>query len=507
MEVLILLLIIVPLSTAILIPLVDIIKKDIRKYLVLLGAFLEFFIFFLLIVNNLSKIKDGSLFLKYYLGGWLPPLGIVLTMDMLSFYFSALVTFAVLFAIIYSIGYIGHHEGKYYVLIFLLWFAMQGIILTGDLFNFYVFIELILVSSSALIAFNRNRQATEAAIKYMVYGIIGGLFTFVGVLLIYFNVGTLNFADIHNNLSLISYETKSFIAIFFLIGFSIKLGIFPFHFWVAKAQSAAPSPISALLSGIVEKIYIYAYIRIFWFIFGFNVLQEMGINNIIIYVALISSMIGHLLALYVDNVKKMLSYSTIGHLGIMIAVLTINTRLALLAGLLHVLSHLLMKISLFTSTGYILQFTPGNKREDLKGVAYKNMMIFTGFIIVAGGIIGLPPMIGFFSKWFLLKAFLAEDFYLGALILIIGSIFAIVYYIKYIISGFKKVSIGPPDKFRLILTVFYRERIVKDVALFFIIAVLVTGIFFKVILGPVEEVVNVIQNPSIYIQSILGGQT
>lgn len=505
MDVIILLLIVIPLVTAILIPLIDIFKKDSRKYLVLLGAFLEFSIFVLIIINNFAEIREGSLFLKYYMGGWLPPVGIILSMDMLSFYFSGLVTFTVLFAIIYSIGYIGHHEGKYYVLMFLLWSAMQGIILSGDLFNFYVFIELILVSSSALIAYKRNRRATEAAIKYMVYGIIGGLFTFVGVLLIYLNLGTLNFADVHNQLSTVSFQTQSFIAVFFLIGLSIKLGVFPFHFWIAEAQSAAPSPISALLSGIVEKIYIYTYLRIFWSVFGFDLLQKMGINQLIIYIALISTIIGHVLALYANDIKRTLAYSTIAHLGIIVAALTVNTKLALLAGLLHILSHLLMKVSLFTATGYILQHTPGHKREDLKGVAYKNIPVFIGFIIAAGGMIGLPPMIGFASKWYVLKAFLAQDLHFGAIIITIGSIFALVYYIKYIIAGFKKMKLGPPEKFRLILTVFYRERVVTDVALFFVIAVIITGIFFKVIFGPIEGVVNVIQNPSLYIEAILGG--
>jgi len=505
LDVIILLLIVTPLITAILIPLVDLFKTESRKYLVLIGSFTELSLFTILIINNLAKIKDGSLFLKYFMGGWLPPIGIVLVMDMLAFYFSALVTFAVMSAIIYSIGYIGHHEGKYYVLIFLLWSAMQGIILSGDMFNFYVFIELILVSSSALIAFKRNKRATEAAIKYMIYGIIGGLFIFVGVLLIYLNLGTLNFADIHNQLSLLSYQAKGFIAVFFLVGFSIKLGIFPFHFWIAEAQSAAPSPISALLSGIVEKIYIYAFIRIFWTVFSFDLLKEIGMNTVIIYVALTSTIIGHLLALYQNDLKRMLAFSTIAHLGIIVAALTVNTKLAILAGLLHILSHLLMKVSLFTAAGYILQYTSGHKREDLRGVAYKNMLVFVGFIIAAGGMIGLPPMIGFASKWYLLKAFLAEDIHFGAFILITGSIFALVYYIKFIIVGFKKMSIGPPEKFRLILTVFYRERIVTDVATFFVIAVLFIGIFFKAFLGPIEGVVDVIQNPSLYIQAILGG--
>jgi len=114
-------------------------------------------------------------------------------------------------------------------------------------------------------------------------------------------------------------------------------------------------------------------------------------------------------------------------------------------------------------------------------------------------------MIGFASKWYVLKAFMTDGLSLAAVIIIIGSIFAFVYYIKYIITGFKKMTLGPPDKFRLILTVFYRERVVTDIALFFAIAVLISGIFFKVVFGPIEGAVEVIQNPSFYIDYILSG--
>lgn len=501
----IILLIIVPLFTAFLIPLFDIIKKKSRRYLVLTGTFLEISIFIIFTIFNFNKIINGDLFITYYQGGWIPPLGINLTMDMLAFYFTALISFSVMFLVIYSIGYIGHHEGKYYVLLFLLWSAMQSIILTSDMFNFYVFIELLLITSSPLVAFKRNRIGTEAAIKYMIYGIIGGLFIFVGVLILYLNLGTLNFADIHNHLHAIPQQAKSFIAVFFLIGLFIKLGIFPFHFWVAKAQSAAPSPISALLSGVVEKIYIYAYIRIFWFVFGFELLESIGINYLIIYLALFSSIIGHLLALYDDDLKRMLAYSTIGHLGIIIAVLTVNTKLAIMAGLLHVLSHLLMKISLFTSSGYLLQFTPTHKIKDNKGVAFKNLTVFSGFMVAAAGMMGLPPMIGFFSKLFIVQSFLNRGFYIAGSLVVLGSIIALIYYFRYITYGFKNITLEANDKFRLILSVFYRERVVTDIVMVFITAVLITGIFYKVLLVPLEEVVASIQDPSTYINYILGG--
>lgn len=505
MEITLILLITVPLVTAFLIPLIDILYKKARKYLVVFSAIVELSLSLYIFISNYNKIINGTLFLGYELGGWIPPIGINLTMDMLSFYFSSLVTFAVLFLVIYSIGFIGHHEGKYYVLLYLLWSAMQGIILTGDIFNFYVFIELILITSAPLIAFKRNKEGTKAAIKYMFYGIIGGLFIFIGLIFIYSNLGTLNFAEISASFNTLSLDSQKIIALFFILGLFIKLGIFPFHFWVARAQSAAPSPISALLSGIVEKIYIYSFLRIFWFVFGFNVLQDLKIIKPIIFIALLSSIIGHTLALQEKDIKRMLAYSTIGHLGIIIAVLVVNSKLAIVAGLLHVFAHMLMKISLFTTTGYVLQFTPSHKLIDSRGVAYNNLIIFLGFSFAAGGMIGLPPMIGFFSKLFIVKSFIENGMLISGAMVVLGSIIALVYYFRYIVYGFKKISLGSPEEFRLILSVLYRERVVTDIALFFVAAVLISGLFYKVIFSPLGGVAELVLNPNLYIEFILGG--
>ncbi|MCF8008590.1 MAG: Na+/H+ antiporter subunit D [Halanaerobiales bacterium] len=505
MSVSLILLVIVPLGTAFLIPFIDIFSNKARKYLIVISTFLEVAIMAFIIVRNFFKIMNNTMFLKYYLGNWIPPIGITLSMDMLSIFFSTLISISLLFIVIYSIGFIGHHEGKYYVLLFLIWASMQAIILTGDIFNLDVFLELMLITSAPLVAFKRNRNGTEAAIKYMFYGSIGGLFILISVILIYYNLGTLNFADISQNFNSLSLFVRKLITIFFLLGIFIKMGIFPFHFWLSKAHSACPSSISALLSGVIVKIYLYVFIRIIWNVIGFNTLHETGLNKVIFVLALISSIVGHLFALYEKDVKRMLAYSTIGNIGIILAVLVINTKLAILAGLLHIMSHLLMKVSLFTATGYLLQFTPGHKLKDFRGVAYKNIPIFVGFTIVAGGMIGLPPMIGFASKWYVLKAFIENGNYLGSIVIILGGIFAFVYYIRYIIYGFSKISIGPPERFRLILSVFYRERLVTDIAILFVVFVIFSGFFYKLVFNPLNGAVDVIINPSIYIRSILGG--
>ncbi|MFW5998492.1 MAG: complex I subunit 5 family protein [Halanaerobiaceae bacterium] len=505
MDLNILLLILVPLITAFLVPLFDLINIKIRKILVIFSAGFEFFISLTVILENYEKITEGNLYLKYYLGGWSPPFGINLVMDNLALIFSTLISFSVLLIIIYSIGFIGHHEGKYYVLIFLILGAMQGTILTGDMFNLYVFIELITLTSGPLIAFKRNQDSTEASIKYMFFKIIAGLLFFLGVILLYLNIGSLNMAEISVYFTELNRNMKIVILSFFLVSILIKSGIFPFFYWMPKAYSACPSPISALLSGVLAKVYIYVFLRLFWNVFDFSILTELGLSYFILYLAIISGLLGHILGLQADDIKRMLSFSSVGHIGMIVGVLFLNTTAGLYAGLLHVISHLLMKSSLFVGTGYLLQFTPSHKINDFGGVAYKNNAIFIGFIITALGMIGVPPLIGFVSKWYILLAFIEAEVYLGLILVIGGSLTAVVYYFRYISEGYKKMKVDKPDKERHLLEVFYREQTVTSIIYIFVSLVFISGILFKVLDLPLKAAVQSILDQSSYIQFILGG--
>ena len=494
---LLIILIIFPIFTAFLIPLIDKWGKEKRKLLVISSNIIELSFLISFIIINFGKIKKGLFYLEYNLGGWLPPLGIIIKIDMLSLFFLILTNVLMFLLILYSIGYIGHHEGKYYVLIFIIWGAMQGVLVTGDIFNLYVMLELILITSAALIAFNRNRAGTEAAIKYMFYGVIGGLFIFASIILIYYTIGTLNYNEISANFNSIPQDIQNLIVVFLLTGIFIKIGIFPLHFWVAKVQSASPTPISALISGVLLNIYLYDYIRFFWDVFGFQVLTNLKLDVIIIYLAVLSSIAGYILALYEKDLKKMLAYSTIGHVGIIIATLTLHTRLSLIAGLFYILGHSLMKISLFTTSGYLIQHTPTNYLEDFKGVAYKNKLVFSGFIIAAAGMVGFPPMLGFISRWFTIRSFIQSGYYLPPLIIILGSLFAIAYYFRFITNGFRKIHLKETFDFKLILSVLYRERLVTDISLIFVIATIVLGLFYRVLHIPISTIVNSILNPVI----------
>ncbi len=481
MEYSFLFLILIPLVTAFLIPLVDIIYAKLRKLLVVVSIASELLLGIFIFIYNYQEVFTGNLVIKYNLGGWISSLGITLVLDSLALFFSLLISISLFLIIIYSIGFIGHHEGKYYVLLFLLLGAMQGAVLTGDIFNLYVFIELITITSAALVTFHRNRESAEAAFKYLLYGVIGGLLFLIGVFLIYYNLGTLNMVLISDSFHQMNANMQSTIFIFFLSSILIKLGLFPFHYWLPKAHSACPAPISALLSGVLLKVFIYMFLRLFWPVLGFELINNLGLKNSLIYLSLFSSTLGHLLAFREDDIKRMLAFSTVGHISMIIAVLSLNTVSGLFGGLMHVISHLLMKSTLFIVVGYLLQYTGSHHIADFNGVAYRNKGIFIAFIIAAMGMVGIPPLPGFFSKWYILQAFIQSGHYLAAILIILLSVLSLFYYLRYIFRGYNLLDYErgiKPQKVGLVLSVFYRERIVTDVAYIFTVLMLAAGVFF-----------------------------
>lgn len=510
MDIRILLLILVPLGTAFLIPLIDLINAKLRRFFVLLGIILESYLIISIIVNNFEELKKGELFLQYYLGGWRPPIGITLVMDGLSLLFAAITVLSLFLIVIYSIGYIGHHEGKYYVLYFLIAAASMGAILTADLFNIYVFIEMLTITSGALIGFKRSAPASAAAIKYLIYNVLAGLLFFFGVLLIYFNLGTLNMADIAQSFGSLESGIQLFITAIFLTSILIKMGIFPFLFWLPKSYDTAPSPVTAVLSGVLSKVYLYIFIRLIWTVIGFETLKVLNLNVLLLDLALISSFLGHVFALQSNNIKRLLGYSSIGHIGMILAVIMLNTEAGFYGGLLHIISHMFMKAGLFVACGYLLQYTRSHAYKHFKGVGLRNRSVFIAFITLLLSMIGMPPLLGFASKWFVLMAFLEARSYFGAFIVIFGSLTAVVYYLRYIAKGFEEVKLSEDDLkeeiySRPLLSVLYREKIVSFITYAYTAIIIGFGIAYKFFDIPLEMSIESVMNVERYIELVMGG--
>ncbi len=510
MDIKILLLILVPLALAFSIPLVDLINAKLRRFFVLVGILLESYLLIKIITENYTSLIDGDFFLQYHLGGWHPPYGINLVMDSLSLLFVSIVTLSLFLIVIYSIGYVGHHEGKYYVLYFLIAAAAQGVLLTGDMFNLYVFIEMLTITSGALIGFKRSHPASEAAIKYLIYNIIAGLFIFMGVLLIYFNLGTLNMAEISNNFSLLEDGVKLFISSLFITAVLIKMGIFPFLFWLPKSYDTAPSPVTAVLSGVLSKVYLYIFIRLVWTVIGIDTLTAYKLDILILDIALFSSFLGHVFALQSNNVKRLLGYSSIGHIGMILAVIMLNTEAGFYGGILHIISHMFMKAGLFVALGYLLQYTATHHYDDFQGVGIRDTKVFVAFIILTLSMIGMPPLLGFASKWYILMAFLEARSYFGAFIVIFGSLTAVIYYLRYIAKGLEEVKLYKGELrmeifSRPLISVLYREKIVSFITYSYTAIIIVFGIAFRLLDMPLNMAIKSIFDIEKYIHLVLGG--
>ena len=305
---------------------------------------------------------------------------------------------------IYSISYIKTDLGRYYFLLLILLGAVQGTVLAKDLINFYVFLEIMTVTTYFLIIHKRSTLALQAGYKYILMNLIGAFLILLSIILVYVdtsNYGLTGFS-----------ESNSFVPpILFLVGCFIKAGAVPLHTWLPDAHPAAPSPVSAFLSGIVIKIGAYGIIRFIFPIFNF----DLYINNfrvplsmLIIYIAVASMLIGVLLALVQTDIKRLLAYHSVSQMGYILLGIGLGTRLGLAGGLYHLVNHAVFKGLLFLCMGAVI-YSTGTRNLDNLGGLWKKMPITTSTCIIAAlAISGIPPFNGFASKTVLTKA--ATDF-------------------------------------------------------------------------------------------------
>jgi len=505
-----LLLILMPAAAA---PSVLIINKFGKKYVNIFAALIAGFEFLLtaeLLRSNFSAVENGEFFLQYSIDIIGEPFIINFSMDNLSLFFSLLISAALFLIVIYSTRYIKYNLQRYYSLFFLVAASIQGSVLTADLFTLYLFIEGITVFTTPLISFKKTEETTRAALQYLYYGIIGGVFFFISIILIYFNLGTLKIAEAALLFEEMGQGMQITIIFFFVLSLIIKLGIFPIHFWLPRAHSACPAPISALLSGVLLKVYLYIFMRIFWTLIPFEIFAGFNIDTIMMYLALLSSLLGHIFALQSDNFKKMLAYSSIGHIGMVLAVMMLNTEAALYGAMLHIAAHLMMKSGLFLSSGYLLRSAGSHNIDELEGAGHKNRISFAAFIIICLGTIGMPPLLGFVSKWYILLAFLEESSFAAAFITAAGSLIALFYYLRYISTAYNEVSKDMKTRswsedFSELLHIFRGDNLMNTIIYLYTFLIIFFGLSFRYFDMPVDTAVIELLNPQKYIDLVLGG--
>lgn len=419
--------VIIPLATAFV---VSLLGKFSRR----IGDILSNLATFALLVLSLYAIRYtlSAQVLTYKVGGWVPPFGICMVLDGLTSFMLVTVNLVSFLVAVYSINYMQRYtdKWKFYTLFMLMLAGMNGIIITGDLFNLFVFLEIASIASYALVAFGTEAEELEASFKYAVMGSAASSFILLAIALLYSYTSTLNMAD----MSLVisnkgSGLLISFVAVLFLMGFGLKAALVPFHAWLPDAHPSAPAPISAMLSGVFIKTSgVYVLCRIFFNILG----PSSNILFILIILGIISMVVGAFLAIAQRDIKRMFAYSSISQIGYIIFALGIGTPLAIFGGLFHLFNHAVFKSLLFLNSGAIEYSTHTRDLKKLGGL--NSRLPVTGYtgLVASMSISGVPPLGGFFSKLIVIIAAVQAEYFGLAAVAVLVSIVTLAYYLKFL---------------------------------------------------------------------------
>jgi len=378
----------------------------------------------------------------YEIGKWSIPLGINLVLDGLSSLLLLAISVVSAAAMLFSARYMEQYTAKAkYLSLFLLMVAgMNGVVLSGDIFNLFVFLEIASLASYALVGFGCEHEELEASFKYMVLGSIGSIFVLFAVALVYGNTGTLNMAYISEAIQYSGMNAGlDFALALFIVGFGLKAALVPFHAWLPDAHPSAPAPISAMLSGILIKtLGIYALARVVFNIFGVSV----SVGWLLIVLGLLSMVAGAFLAIGQWDLKRLMAYSSISQIGYVILGIGLGATLiargdnlawaslAILGGLFHLVNHAVYKSLLFLTSGSVEMSTGTRQMRQMGGLAEKLPITRTTCTVASASIVGIPPFSGFWSKLILVIAAIQAQFYWIAAIIVFVSLCTLIMYLK-----------------------------------------------------------------------------
>jgi multicomponent Na+:H+ antiporter subunit D len=392
------LVILVPLLTAVTIPVLGMLHRRLPWLAALAASTFSFFGSVSLVIRVMETGR-----ISYHLGGWAPPWGIEYAVDALNGFVLVVVSFVAALVALYSLRSVDQEIPRakhpaFYSIYMLLVTGLMGIVVTGDIFNMYVFIEISSLASYALIASGRRREALTASYNYLILGTIGATFILLGIGHLYMATGSLNIADLSRLLPPL-YGSGVVLTAFayFSVGLALKLALFPLHIWMPNAYTHAPSSVSAVLAATATKVGAYALIRVMFTVFNVHFdVSSVPFSKILLFLSCIAILAGSVLAISQTNIKRMLAYSSVGQIGYIVFGAALINKTAMAGSLLHILNHALMKGALFLV------------------------------------VIGVPLTVGFVSKWYLaLGAIEAGMWYLVPVILL-SSLLTAVYFWRII---------------------------------------------------------------------------
>jgi len=370
----------------------------------------------------------------YAVGGFALPYGIELVVDGLSLSVVALISAISLGVLAYA-RHAGPHENTFYSQFLLLVTGLTGMTVTGDVFNLYVFLEITGLAAYGLVASGRAASAAVAALKYLIIGTVGASLYLLGVGYALAATGTLNMADLASKLGTeaLPYDSTLVLTAFGLMigGLTVKVALFPLHTWQPDAYANSPDSVSAFISALVSTVSAYALARLLFSVFTVEFLTAVPAARwALIAVASVSIVAGSALAVSQSSVQRMLAYSSVSQFGLVIAGFTVATPIAVVGATIHLVGHAVMKGGLFAASGIIERETGADTLGTYAGMGSRTPIAAGAFTVLALGMVGVPPAIGFVGKWYILVGAVEAEIWPVVAVLLLSTLLTLAYFAR-----------------------------------------------------------------------------
>ena len=439
------------------------------------------------------------------MGSWPAPFGITLAADLFSALMvvtSGLVGLAVT---LYALADIDHERaaGGFDSFLQILLAGVTGAFLTGDLFNLYVWFEVMLIASFALMTLGGDRRQLDGAVKYVAINLISTVLLLTAIGLLYGLAGTLNMADLHGKLvDLDQQGLLGVVAILFLIAFGIKAAVFPLFFWLPASYHTPPIAVSALFAGLMTKIGVYALIRTFTLIFPAGI----GIINEILFVTALATMIiGVLGAIAQTDIRRILAFQVIASIGFLLLGMALGSTLAMTAAVFYMVHAMLLKTQLFMIAGIVGREAGGFELDQLGGLYKARPGLAIAFLFGALALMGIPPLTGFWPKVLMIETGLDQGAALAVAVILIYSVLTFIPLIRIWSHAFWAPRSRAPSHVDLETVPGTSDRRLLTLPAAGLVAVvLVIGLMPEPLLQIAERAATGILQPEAYLQAVLG---
>ncbi|TNF98636.1 MAG: monovalent cation/H+ antiporter subunit D family protein [Gammaproteobacteria bacterium] len=387
--------------------------------------------------NILVDVTQGNL-IHYELGGWAPPWGIAYEIDALNALVAFMVSLVGTLVTIYarysvSADIPAEKHALFYASFLLCFLGLLGMTLTGDIFNVFVFLEISSLSTYALVSMGRNREALSASFQYLILGTIGATFFLIGIGLAYAATGSLNMADLATRLAESRHSRTIETALAFIfVGMALKAAMFPLHQWLPRAYTYAPMMVTTFLAGTATKVAIYVIARTTFSVFTAPYAATTIFNELMVILGAMAVIYGAIQAIRQTGFKPLLAWSSLSQIGYFMIGIGLLSATGLMATMVHLFNHAIIKTTLFMAAGILLYQTGTLRISRLRGIGKHMPLTFTAIVIAGLSLIGVPGTVGFISKWYLVQAAVEQQLWWLAAVVVLGSVLAIGYVWKIV---------------------------------------------------------------------------